>query len=178
MGEHQISNTACAVAAVRNLKKFKIKEDHIIKGINSVKNSKGRLEIINNGFLKKLAPSNTIICDVAHNPSASFALNKYLKSLNNNKKIYVICGMMKNKIHEEFFSNFQKISEIIAIDIPNNNNCIKKENLKKIIEKVGIKTETSNSIESAIKYIAHKDRHSTILIVGSIYLIGEVLKLN
>ena len=178
LGEHQISNTACAVAAVRNLKKFKIKEDHIIKGINSVKNSKGRLEIINNGFLKKLAPSNTIICDVAHNPSASFALNKYLKSLNNNKKIYVICGMMKNKIHEEFFSNFQKISEIIAIDIPNNNNCIKKENLKKIIEKVGIKTETSNSIESAIKYIAHKDRHSTILIVGSIYLIGEVLKLN
>ena len=39
------------------------------------------------GFLKKLAPSNTIICDVAHNPNAASAIKKYLSTLDKNKKI-------------------------------------------------------------------------------------------
>ena len=178
LGEHQISNAACAVSAVRNLKKYKIMDEHIIKGIASIKNTRGRLEIIKNGFLKKLAPTNTILCDMAHNPSAGLAISKYLDTLNADKKIYMICGMMKNKIHSKFLSNFQKVNEIVAIDIPNNKSCIKKEDLKKIIEKIGIKTETSNSIQNAIKYIANKDKNSVILIIGSIFLIGEVLNLN
>ena len=178
LGEHQISNAACAISAVRNLKKYKIKDEHIIDGIKAIKNAKGRLEILDKSSLKKLAPKNTIICDIAHNSDASLALSKYLNTLDKNKKIYMICGMMKNKIHEKFILNFKQVREIIAIDIPNNKNCITKENLKKIIEKIGIKAETSNSIQSAIRYVADKDQSAIIVIVGSIYLIGEVLNLN
>ena len=85
---------------------------------------------------------------------------------------------MKNKIHEKFISSFTHVSEIRTVDIPNQKNCIKKEDLKKIIKKIGIKVETSNSIQSAIKYIASKDKNSIILITGSIFLIGEVFNLN
>ena len=63
-------------------------------------------------------------------------------------------------------------------DSKNNKNCIKKEDLKKVIEKIGIKVETSSSIHDAIKYIANKDKNSIILILGSIFLIGEVFNLN
>ena len=178
LGEHQISNTACAVSAIRNLKGYEITNEHIAKGIKSIKKKRGRLEIIDKGLLKKLAPTNTILCDIAHNPSASLAVSKYLNTLDQDKKIYIICGMMNNKIHDKFLSNFKQVSEIVVIDIPNNKNCIKKEALKKIIEKIGVKTEASNSIQDAIKYIANKDRNSIILIVGSIFLIGEVLNLN
>ena len=86
--------------------------------------------------------------------------------------------MMKNKIHDKFISNFMQAEEIISVDIPNNKNCIKKENLKKVIEKIGIKSKTSNSVQEAVKYIFNKDKHSIIVILGSIYLIGEVLNLN
>ena len=178
LGEHQISNTACAVSAVRNLKNFKIKDEHIIDGIKSIKNMRGRLQIIDKGPLKEIAPTNTILCDVAHNPSAGNAIKNYLDTLDKNKEIYMVCGMMKNKIHKEFISNFKKVNEILAIDIPNNNNCIKKEELKKIIERVGIKTRVSNSIKDAVKYVANKDENSVIFIVGSIFLIGEVLNLS
>ena len=58
------------------------------------------------------------------------------------------------------------------------NQGIKKENLKKIIDKIGIKSKSKNSIEDAIKYVVDKNDKSIILIVGSIYLIGEVLNLN
>ena len=139
---------------------------------------RGRLQVIKNGPLKSLAPLNTIICDVAHNPNAGNAIKKYFATLNKNKKIYIICGMMKNKIHGEFVENFKGVCVILAIDIPNNKNCISKEELAKILEKVGIKTTTSNSIQSAVKYISRKDKNSIIFIVGSIFLIGEVLSLN
>ena len=86
--------------------------------------------------------------------------------------------MMNNKLHSEFISCFKKVkvNEIVAINIPGNKNCIKKYELKKIIEKVGIKTRTENSIEDALKYLAPKS--SIVLIVGSIYLIGAVKNLN
>ena len=105
-------------------------------------------------------------------------VSKYLETLDKNKEIYMICGMMNNKIHHEFIYNFKQVKEILTVDIPNNNNCIKKEELKKIIEKIKIKSRTSNSIQEAIKYINNKDKNSVILIIGSIFLIGEVLNLN
>ena len=178
LGDHQIINTACAISAVRSLKEYKIKNEHIIKGIKSIKNMRGRLEIINKGILKKLAPTNTILCDIAHNPSAGLAISDYLNTLNKNKKIFMICGMMNNKIHDKFILNFKQVSEIVTIDIPNQKNSIKKEDLKKIIENVGINAKTSNSVQDAVKYIANKDKDSIILIIGSIFLIGEVLNLN
>ncbi len=178
LGEHQVANTACAISAVRNLKKYNIKNEHIIEGIRSVKNMRGRLQIIDKGLLKNLAPSNMIVCDVGHNPSAGLAISNYLNTLNKNKKTYIICGMMDNKIHDKFLSNFKQVDEIVAVDIPNNKNCIKKEALKQVIEKIGIKAKTSASIQDAIKYVANKDKDSIILIIGSIFLIGEVLNLN
>ena len=179
LGEHQIINLSCAIAAVRNLKKYKITNEHIIEGITSIKNIKGRLSILDQGRLKQLAPSNTIIYDIASNPGAAKVIGNYLNTLDKNKKIYCIAGMLKNKIHDKFFYELKQtnITEILAIDIPNNN-CIQKKDLKAIIEKNGIKSKTSNSIEEAIKYIVNKDQTSTIIILGSIYLIGEILKSN
>ena len=151
--------------------------------IKSIKNMRGRLQIIEKGSLKNLAPSNTVICDVAHNPSAGSAISNYLNTLGKNNKIYMICGMMNNKIHDKFLSNFKQVSEIVAVDIPNNENCIKKETLKIIIEKVGIKTKTSNSIQEAIKYIADKDKDAIIINMShvpyidasGIYVLEEVI---
>ena len=84
--------------------------------------------------------------------------------------------MMNNKLHAEFVSCFRKVNEIVAIEIPNIKNCIKKEELKKIIQKAGIKAKTENSIEEALIYLTPKS--STILVCGSIYLIGEFKNLN
>ena len=175
-GDHMIANTSCAIAAVRNLKKYKIKDKDIIEGVKSVKNNKGRLEILNKGFLKKLAPNSTIYLDIAHNPDAGLKISKFLDTLDKNKNISLILGMMNNKLHAEFVSCFRKVNEIVAIEIPNIKNCIKKEELKKIIQKAGIKAKTENSIEEALKYLTPKS--STILVCGSIYLIGEFKNLN
>ena len=178
-GLHQVSNACTAIAAIKNLKKYNIKNEHIIKGLTSV-NLKGRLEVVNKGILKSLAPTNKIIFDIASNPNAASAISKYLNTLDKNKKIYCVVGMLNNKIHDKFFYELAQanISKILTIDIPSNQNFIKKEKLKTIIEKIGLKAESKNSIEDAIKYISKVDPKSIILITGSIYLSSEVFKLN
>ena len=86
---------------------------------------------------------------------------------------------MANKDHAEFISQFKnKISLIIAVDIPNQENFIKKEKLNQIIKIIGIKSKTGSSIQSSLKFIAKEDENATNFICGSLYLCGEVLNLN
>ena len=74
-----------------------------------------------------IAKNNEIILDGGHNILAASVLSKYFDTLDKNKKIYMILGMMANKDHAEFISQFKnKLSLIIAVDIPNQKNFIKK----------------------------------------------------
>ena len=86
---------------------------------------------------------------------------------------------MANKDHAEFIGQFKnKLSLIIAVDIPNQKNFIKKEKLSKIIETIGIKSKTKSSIQNSLQFIAKEDPDAIIFICGSLYLCGEVLNLN
>ena len=83
---------------------------------------------------------------------------------------------MANKDHNKYISYFKDVSTITTIDIPNQPNSIKGEELK---EKLNNFTNINykESIEEAIKSIPLK-KNDIILITGSLYLAGEVLNLN
>ena len=178
LGEFQISNIATAIATVKNLDTIKIGKKHIKFGIKTIK-SIARIQEIKKGKLKKLSNNNTLIVDGSHNPLGASVLKKYLDSLNYNKKIYMILGMMKNKDHIKFISYFKNnVKYITAVDIPKEKNSIKKNKLKKIINQTGIKSKTANSVTDAIKKINSKNKKNIILVTGSLYLAGKTLNLN
>jgi dihydrofolate synthase/folylpolyglutamate synthase len=178
-GSYQISNVSTAIVAVRNLESYPIKDCHIKKGITKIK-SIARLQTINKGKLKKLAQTNTLIVDGTSNPLGASVTKKYLDTLDKDKKIYIILGMLNNKQHKEYLEYFKdpKIQKIIAIDIPNQKNCIEKVELKKIIDEVGISSRTEDSIQNAISSLNKHDKKGIIFITGSQYLSGDVLNLN
>ena len=179
LGAHQVANASCGIAAVRNLEDYPVNIDHIKKGITKIKSSIARLQIIEKGKLKELAPTNTLIVDGTHNPLGAEVTGKYLDTLDKNKNIYMILGMMNNKLHKDFLSHFKnKVFSITAIDIPNQKNSIKKEKLNKIIKTIGIKSKTESSIQSSLQFISKEDQNAIIFICGSLYLCGEVLNLN
>ena len=107
LGTYQISNVSTAIAAVKNLEDFNIKNDHIKKGIKKIR-SIARLQTINKGKLKELATTNTLIIDGTHNPLGASVTKKYLDTLDKNKNIYMILGMMNNKQHKEYLSYFKR----------------------------------------------------------------------
>ncbi len=173
LGEHQLYNISTSIAASRKI--FKVKDESIKKGVQEIK-LKGRLQEIKSGKLKKLAGNNRLIIDGGHNISASFSISNWAKT--QNEEVNLIIGMMKDKEHYEFVKAFETVvKSITLIDIPNNEGAIFKEDLKNKLSGIKIKFHLSDSIEESIKYFSAQEK-SIILCVGSLYLCGEILKLN
>ena len=172
-GQFQLENASTAIAALRVLENLKIKDEQIISGVKKAYNS-GRLEEIKSGKLKELLKNNTLILDSSHNPGGSKALNEFLQTLNCKK--HVIIGMMENKDHEKFFSYFKDISSLTVVDIPNQINAISGIKLKEKFKNIS-NLNYKESIEQAIKSL-RLERNDIVLITGSIYLAGEVLRIN
>jgi len=172
MGQFQIDNSATAVAAARNLN-LNITDENIKSGITKIK-SIARLQEIKSGKLKNLCKNNQLFVDGSHNPLGAKVLNDYLQTLKCKK--HIILGMMANKDHEEYISYFKDISSLTTIDIPNQPNSIKGEDLKNKLNNFP-NLNYEKSVEDALKKIS-TDKDDIILITGSLYLAGEVLNLN
>ena len=173
LGEFQLENVSTAISTLRILNNIKINDEHIKKGITKVK-SFARLQEIKHGKIKNLCKNNRIFCDGSHNPDGARVLNNFLETFKCRK--HIIVGMMGNKDHIKYMSYFKNISSLTTIDIPNQINCIKGQDLKKKLSNYpNVKYKTS--IQEAIKSIDLLET-DIVMITGSLYLAGEVLNLN
>jgi len=95
-----------------------------------------------------------------------------------NEEVNIICGMLKDKDHLEFMKCFEgTIGSATLIDIPNQENGINKEELKNKLSHLNIDFKLADSIEQSIK-LNSSNKNTITLIVGSLYLVGEILNLN
>jgi len=173
LGDHQLYNISTSIAASRKI--FNVKDQDIKLGIKNIA-LKGRLQEIKSGKLKDIAGNNRLVIDGGHNISSSYVIANWIK--NQNQKVNLIVAMMKDKEHEEFMKSFEGlVNSVSLIDIPNQEGAISKEEFKKKIINLKFTLNLSNNIQDAIKSSA-KSENSITLIVGSLYLIGEVLNLN
>ena len=172
-GQFQLENASTAIASLRILKDIKIKDQHIIDGIQKASNI-ARLEEIKSGKLKDLIKNNRLILDSSHNPGGSKVLNEYLETLDCKK--HIIIGMMANKEHEKYISYFKDISSLTTIDIPNQPNAISGKELREKFKSIP-NVQYKKSIKEAIQSINLKD-NDLLIITGSLYLSGEFLNLN
>jgi dihydrofolate synthase/folylpolyglutamate synthase len=172
-GTFQLENISSAIATVRQLKDYNVTDEHIKSGITKIE-SIARLQEIKSGKLKNLVKNNQLLVDGSHNPLGAKVLNQYLESLNCKK--HIILGMMINKDHNEYMRYFVDIETLTTIDIPNQPNAIKGNELKEKIKNFS-NIKYKNSVEEAISSIKLQ-KNDIILITGSLYLAGEVLNLN
>ena len=173
LGDHQLYNISTSIAASRKV--FKVKDDDIKLGIQNI-SLKGRLQEIKSGNLKEIAGNNRLILDGGHNISSSLVIADWIKQ--QNQKVNLIVGMMKDKDHHEFMSIFKNIVDrVILIDIHGQDGAISKEEFKKKINNLNLNVELSIGIKEAIKTFS-KNNNSITLCLGSLYLVGEILNLN
>ena len=173
LGEHQLYNISTAINASRKL--FNVTDDAIKKGIQKI-DLKGRLQEIKNGKLKNIAGNNRLVIDGGHNISAALSIAKWIKS--QSEEVNIICGMLKDKDHLEFMKCFEgRISSATLIDIPNQESGISKEDLMNKLNHLNIDFKLADSIEQSIK-LNSSNKNTITLIVGSLYLVGEILNLN
>ena len=170
--EGLIDNLALAIKVALD---FGVPKKIIIKTIPKIK-FEGRVQYLTKGKFKKLLKSNEkLLIDGCHSITSAKNLLNYLKTLK--EPIYGIWGMQKNKLPDQFIKSFGKIfKKLFTITIPNEPNALKAGELKKIGKRY-TSTSTTNNIQTALKQIS-SNRNKTIVIFGSLYLVGEVLSKN
>jgi len=170
--EGLIDNLALAIKVALD---FGVPKKIIIKTIPKIK-FEGRVQYLTKGKFKKLLKSNEkLLIDGCHSITSAKNLLNYLKTLK--EPIYGIWGMQKNKLPNQFIKSFGKIfKKLFTITIPNEPNALKAGELKKIGKRY-TSTSTTNNIQTALKQIS-SNRNKTIVIFGSLYLVGAVLGKN
>ncbi len=167
-----INNLALAIKVALD---FGVPKQTIIKTIPKIQ-FEGRVQYLTKGKFKKLLNSNEkLLIDGCHSAASALNLYNYLKTLK--EPIYGIWGMQKNKLPDQFIKSFNKIfKKLITVPISNESNSFKADDLKKIGKKY-VSTSATNNIQNALKQISSKE-NKTIVIFGSLYLVGEVLSKN
>lgn len=169
LGEHQIFNASTALTAILYLKKigYKFNKNNINQGLKNTIWT-GRLERINKIDLQ-------IYLDGAHNEAGALSLMKFIK--NSKKETWIILGMLANKNVYTFLSRLKRyINGIIAINIPNEKNSMKLDEIERNCNKLKIFCKKEKNILAALKYLEKNHKPKQIIVTGSLYLIGKIRK--
>ena len=167
-----IENLALAIKVALS---FGVPKKTVIKTIPKIQ-LEGRVQYLTKGKFKKLLYINErLLIDGCHSTASAKNLNDYLKTLK--EPIYGIWGMQKNKLPNKFIKSFDGIfKKLITVAIPGEPNALKAHELKKIANKY-IPTISSSNVRAALKKISSKE-NKTIVVFGSLYLVGDVLRKN
>ena len=170
--EGLIDNLALAIKVALD---FGVPKRTIVRTIPKIQ-FEGRVQYLTKGKYKKLLRRNEkLLIDGCHSVASAKNLYNYLKTLK--EPIYGIWGMQKNKLPDQFIKLFDKVfKKLITVTIPGEPNALKATELKKIGKKY-VRTDSANNIKTALKQISSKE-NKTIVIFGSLYLVGEVLNKN
>ena len=123
----------------------------------------------------QIFPQEKIILDGAHNPDAAIELRRLIDSRCKDKKIIYILGML-NKDYTSFIKNLIPLSSRVVCTEPVSDRATKKESLVKTVAELGANPIEARDLGAAIE-IARSNEHDYIVITGSLYLVGEALKL-
>ena len=121
--------------------------------------------------------------DGGHNPDCGRAVAAALGDLEErvSRQLVVIIGMQSNKDAAGFLANFAGMTRhIIAVPIPGHDNSYTPAALADAGRHLGMRIETAPGVADALRMIASLAYETAprILISGSLYLAGEVLREN
>ena len=155
---------------------FNIAPSIIKKTIPKI-NYEGRMQYVNKGKLRKYLNKNEeLLLDGAHSNTSGKNLFNYLKTIK--LPIYCVWGMQKNKVPDEFLKEFKGIfKKIITVKIPNEPNSCSAKQLMNIANDQNYNVEIAKGIKQALHTLSSKEK-KLIVVMGSLYWVGSVLKEN
>ncbi len=173
-GPHQITNAGSALAALRLLGKGETAfEAAVTKAVWPA-----RMERLMTGALVERAKPAELWLDGGHNPAAGAALAATLKQLSP-RPTHLICGMLKTKDIAGYLTPLAEVAEtLIGVSIPDEKSTLTAEETARAGADVGLPSRAAGSVEEAIDAITSEHPHARILICGSLYFAGHVIRQN
>ncbi|WP_417599309.1 bifunctional folylpolyglutamate synthase/dihydrofolate synthase [Pararhodobacter oceanensis] len=173
-GPHQIQNAGAALAALRALGCGEAAYEAAVTRAEWP----ARMQRLRSGPLVKAAPQAELWLDGGHNPAAALAISATLGDLPK-RPTYLICGMLNTKDINGFLQPLAQHAEgMIAVSIPGEAATLSAEDTAAKARTAGIKAETAESVSAALARITTQAPQARVLICGSLYLAGAILREN
>lgn len=178
-GPHQPMNAALAIAMLRHQDAVPVSEA-ALKAAPLWAQWPARLQRLEGGpLLGPLPEGSTVWLDGGHNAAAGEMLGRFLESQGAiENPFHLVIGMLSNKEVEAFLAPLQgKVSHIHALPVPDHE-FHPAERFEQVAKMWGIDCTAHTDATQAITSIAATGQPSRILIAGSLYLAGDVLRRN
>ncbi len=189
VGRHQLRNIALAIAAAEKLSGQGfggISPKTIERGIRET-HWPGRFQVIpahvssaqgspEQGSPERSSPE--LVLDVAHNPAGAWALRSALSERYEDRRLIFIFGAMRDKAISEMTEILFPLAERVIATRPENPRSASPEEIQQAAVRTGSEVEIIPNVASALeraKILAGSA--GVVVITGSIYLVGEVMRL-
>lgn len=173
-GPHQVQNAGAAIAALRLLGKPEAAcEAAVTKAFWPA-----RMQRLRHGPLVDLAPQVELWLDGGHNPAGGEAVAATLARMPQ-RETHLICGMLNTKDVTGYMRPLApQVTQLHAVSIPGEKNTLPAEVSRDAALSVGIDAVAAGSVAEALAGIAAVSPEARVLICGSLYLAGSVLREN
>jgi dihydrofolate synthase/folylpolyglutamate synthase len=174
IGAHQVQNAGIAIAALRALGYGEAACEAAVTRAQWP----ARLQQLKTGPLVEAAGPAELWLDGGHNPAAGEALAEALTRLSP-RPLHLVCGMLNTKDVAGYLRPLAQVAETLtAVSIPGEANTLPAETTARAAEAAGLPAGTAETVQQAIEAITAKTPNARILICGSLYLAGQVLREN
>lgn len=174
LGAHQFQNAGAALAVLRHLSMG----DTAYEAAVSNADWPARMQRLKTGPLTEQAPQVELWLDGGHNAAAGIALADVLAKMPQ-RPTHLICGMLNTKDVTGYLAPLSRqVASLTAISIPGEAATLSADETAAAATKVGLPSSVAASVSEALKTITDKDRQARVLICGSLYLAGNILREN
>ena len=173
-GPHQIQNAGAAIAALRHLGfDAEVCEAAVTQAVWPA-----RMQRLRQGPLVEAAPQAELWLDGGHNPAGGEALAATLARMPK-RPTHLICGMLNTKDIGGYLRPLARHADsLTAVSIPGEKNTLPAKDTHAAAIAAGLAATTADSVLDAVRRISASDPQARILICGSLYLAGQVLREN
>lgn len=173
-GAHQVQNAGAALAALRYLGV----DEAACEAAVTQAYWPARMQRLKTGPLVDAAPDAEIWLDGGHNVAAGAALAAVLKTMPT-RPTHLICGMLNTKDVSGYMHPLaEQAFGLTAVSIPGEINTLPAATTAQAAQSVGLPATTADNVLDALNRIIADTPHARVLICGSLYLAGAVLREN
>jgi dihydrofolate synthase/folylpolyglutamate synthase len=173
-GPHQVQNAGAAIAALRHLGR----DEGACEAAVTCAVWPARMQRLRHGPLVDLAPKVELWLDGGHNPAGGAAVAATLARMTR-RETHLICGMLNTKDVKGYMVPLAPhVTRLHAVSIPGEKNTLPAEVTRDAARAVEIAADTAGSVAEALAGIVAKSPEARVLICGSLYLAGAILREN
>jgi dihydrofolate synthase/folylpolyglutamate synthase len=173
-GPHQIQNAGAAIAALRQLGR----DEAACEAAVTRAEWPARMQRLRRGPLVEMAPKVELWLDGGHNPAGGEAVAATLARMPE-RETHLICGMLNTKDVRGYMAPLAPhVRRLHAVSIPGEKNTLPAEETQEAARSAGMDAVTAGSVAEALAGIAATAPEARVLICGSLYLAGSILREN